>query len=232
MKLIKMVLLAAIAAVAAMVLISASTALATPPWIAVCLKAELLNCKKESLAKHPLLGRLVLTQSKGFFIFSDKKIECPKAAGETNLVESQREEGFKFTLERLTFTECPGCMIVEFTAGQPMSIGMESAAGEDWYLQIEKATIKFTGCFGMGVNCKFEGNLKLKIQMDESGSYFEPEPKEKGVEFKRTEGLALFCKETLKWTEGKTTLKWLLDDEKDTVHNIWPSLIGKELIKT
>jgi hypothetical protein len=237
MRLIKMALLAATAAVVAMAFIGASTASATGPWIGFCKEATkpaevLLNCKSGVFIKHPLKGQIRALAGKGFFL-SNFKIECTSGEGESNAVESQQETNFEGTLESLTFTGCTGgCNTV--TVGTPIAVtlNMETEAGEDWRLKAANAKVLFSGCT-FGVECEFEGNLNLKVQMDEEGAYTDPE----GAAFTRIKGSGLLCGNTGKWEEGRTRFDWVLDDNVDpkkaTVHkNVWPSLIGANLIKT
>ena len=228
MRLIKMTLLAATAAVAALAFIGASTALATGPWIGVCKAAELLNCAKANLIKHPLNGKLRSLVGKGFFQ-SNFKIECESGEGESNSISSQQSANFVGTLESLTFTGCKGgCTTITVRTPQSFLRDMETEGGENWRLKLNNLKILFSGCT-FGVECEFEGSLNLQVQMDAQGAYADPA----GAVFNRIKGSALLCGNTLKWEEGRTRFDWVLDDATPTVHkNVWPSLIGKSLIAT
>jgi hypothetical protein len=218
MRLIKMALLAATAAVVAMAFIGASTASATENWIAMCLSQELLNC--EDLAAHPLEGQIRALAGNGFFK-GNFKIECPSGEGESNTIKSQQEANFNGTLESLTFTECEGnCDTV--TVGTPIEVTLNMTEAEgDWRLKANNAKVLFSGCT-FGVECEFEGNLNLKVQMDATSAYADPE----GAAFNRIKGSALLCGSTGKWEEGRTRFDWVLDDEAETSHPVWPSLIA------
>jgi hypothetical protein len=226
MKLVKLTMLAATAAVAVMAFIDVSTAFATPPWIAVCLKQELLSCAKGNLVKHPLLGRIAVTAGVNTFA-SNFKIECTKASGESSLVESQQNGNAKRVYETLGIVECTGgCKKVQVFIPQTVELNMETEATESWRAKSNNLKVKFSECT-FGVECKFEANLNLRIQMNEEGAFTEPE----GTIFKLIEGSKFLCGETGKWETGRTKYSWVLDDAaKTTFKSIWPSLIGKELI--
>jgi hypothetical protein len=235
MRLIKMALLAATAAVVAMAFIGASTASATKPWRGICLKNTPLNCAKADLAKHPLLGLLLASAGKGFFL-SNFKIECESGEGKSNALESQNEAAVEGELESLTFAGCSGgCKQVKVITPVALTLDMTTDEG-GWNLSTENAEVEFFECT-FGVKCKFGGSLTLNVNTDAEGSYSDPE----GKEFKLLEGSKLLCGGTGKWEEGRTRYLWTLDDGEDeegnpvwtTTHKkIWFSLIGKELIKT
>jgi hypothetical protein len=223
MKLIKLTMLAAVAAVAAMAFIGASTASAvTHPWLAVCLKAELLLCKTANLAKHPLLGRVIALVGPGLFK-AGFEIKCNKGEGKSTEIESQQTGGFKGTLEALNFSECTGgCTKVKVITPQAVEVSMESEGTETWRLKSANAKVEFFECL-FGVKCKFEGTINRPVEMDAEGVYVDPG----GTEFKRIEGPE-FCGATGKWESGRTRLDWLLDDLKNSIHkNVWMSLLEK-----
>jgi hypothetical protein len=223
MKLIKMALLAATAAVAAMAFIGASSASATPPWIGICKNAELLNCA--NLVKHPLLGRILALAGEGTFK-SSFSITCKSGHGKSNEIESQQNGSFKGTLEELKFSECSGgCEEVEVIVPQAVEIKMISATGE-WLLFFSNAKVNFLKCT-FGVTCEFEGTLDIPVSMDALGAYVDP----LGAEFKLIKGSKLLCGATGKWESGRTRFDWLLDDAGKTTHvHVTPSLIGANLI--
>jgi hypothetical protein len=234
MKLIKLTLLAATAAVAATAFIGASSASAHA-WIAVCLKQELLECK--NLAKHPLLGRLLVLQLGTGTFKSNFTIECTEGQGESNELESQKEGGagetkeYKGELTKLTFGGCKGgCTAVEVRTPQPTSLTMavtELEKGEAglWRLVSKSAKVNFLNCT-FGVECEFEGNVNVNVQMNATESFFEPE----NTAFNLIKGSKILCGGTGNWTVGKYTFKWRLDDLKGSEHLAWPSLI-KNLTK-
>ena len=232
MKLVKLTMLAATAAVVAMAFIGASSASATPPWISICLSQvggePLLNCTNR--VKHPLPGRLIILVGPGSFKAGFVNIECPKGEGHTNQVESQQNLEFKATLEELTFTGCKGCTGVAVATPQPATLKMTTETG-GWVLESSNAKVKFTGC-SLSQECTYEGNLSLAVQMNEKGVFIEP----KGAAFKRVAPSTSLCAETGKWESGTATAHWELDDfayPNGTRHeNIFVSLIGKELLKT
>ena len=227
MKLIKLTLLAATAAVAAMSFIGASSALATPPWIALCDAPQLLNCEVKHLIKHPLLGRVLLLAGPGKFNAGFVNVECTSGAGKTNEVESQQETNFKATLESLTFAGCKGCTGVAVTTPQATVLNMETPETESWRLKAENSKVKFSGC-PFGVSCTYKGNLNFKVQMDEEGAFADPE----GAEFTLAEGGGL-CAAKGKWETGRTRVDWELNDVKRSIHKkIWPSLIAKLTVAT
>ena len=226
MRLIKITLLAATAAVAAMAFIGGSTASATGTWIGLCKAAELLNCAKANLTKHPLKGKLITLAGKSIFQ-SNFKTTCEVGEGETASIEAQQQASFKGTIELLFFASCSGdCTFVNVKTPQAAELNMETEAGENWRLKAANVKIVFANCI-VGGGCEFEGTLNLKVQMDAAGAYADPE----GTSFTRIQGSALLCGSTLKWEEGRTRFDWMLDD--GTVDkNVWPSLIGKSLIAT
>jgi hypothetical protein len=225
MKLIKLTLLAATAAVVAMAFIggSAASAASKHPWIAICFEQKLLQCA--SRPKHPLLGKLRLLISISLFK-AGFSIECQSGEGETNEVESQQpSESFKTTLETVTAKECSGgCKAVKVITPQLAEGTMESEAEESWRLKSNNAKVEFSEC-SFGVKCKFEGNLNFKIGMDSEGDFADPE----GTSFKLIEGSKLLCGETGKWESGRIRFDWVLDG--GVVHkNVWLSLVA-ELVK-
>jgi hypothetical protein len=223
MKLIKLTMLAAIAAIAAMAFIGASTASATPPWISICKKAELLNCANR--VTHPLLGRIIPLAGKGFFQ-ATIKVECTSGKGESNEIESQQEKEITGKLEKLNFTGCTGCPTVVVT---PVAVKLNMAAENegDWNLSANNAVVEFKGCLGGFVNCTFEGNLNLKVQMDATGAFADPE----GAKFTLIKGPEA-CGLTGKWETGRTRFDWQLETTKVIHENVSPSLIGAKLIPT
>jgi len=50
---------------------------------------------------------------------------------------------------------------------------MATELGNDWRLKAMGAKVKFAGC-PLGEKCEYEGNLNLEVQMDATGSFFEP----------------------------------------------------------
>jgi hypothetical protein len=216
MRLIKMALLAATAAVVAMAFIGASTASANPSTIGACKTVTLLNCGSLVAVEN---GKIRALAGKGYFL-SNFKIECESGEGESNSIESQQETNFSGTLESLTFTGCSGgCNTVTVRTPQAVEINMTEAEG-DWRLKAANAKVLFSGCI-FGVECEFEGTLNLPIQMDETGAYTDPE----GTAFTRIKGSGLLCGNTGKWEEGRTRFDWVLAG--GTVHkNVTPSLIG------
>jgi hypothetical protein len=229
MKLIKMALLAATAAVAATALIGASTASATGPWIAICKKAELLNCTAANRVKHPLLGRIRGLLGETSFL-SNFKITCTSGLGESNLIESQQSGSAKGTYEVLgNLTGCAGgCMTVGVRTPQSVELNMEAEATESWRAKSSNLKVLFSKCT-FGVECEFESNLNVKVQMDGTGAFTEPE----GAVFALIKGSAFLCGSAGKWETGRMRFDWVLDDASGTTHqNVTPSLIGKSLIIT
>jgi len=227
MKIVKLTMLAAIAAITAMAFIGASTATATPSWIAVCLKAELLNCK--SLATHPLLGRLVALGGKGTFKAGFVTIECSGSEGWSVQNESQQNGVSEGTVESMTLKGCTGCTSIAFATPQAATLNMETETG-GWRSKANGVKVKFTGC-PFSQSCTYEANLNFEVQMNETEAFTEP----KGAAFKRIEPSTGLCAETGKWETGKAVFDWELDNAafpNGTRHkNVFPSLIGKELIK-
>jgi hypothetical protein len=228
MKLVKLTLLAATAAIAAMAFIGASSASATPPWIAVCGKAQLLNCENQWLVKHPLLGRLIALVGPGKFNAGFVTVECESGEGHSNEIESQQSGEVKGKLEALTFAGCKGCTGVKV---EPVAVAlnMETETG-GWRVKANGGKVQFTGC-PLSQTCTYEGNLNLEVQMNETEAFVEP----KGTEFKKVEPSTSLCAATGKWETGKTLFDWELNDKafpNGTRHkDVFPSLIGKELIK-
>jgi hypothetical protein len=222
-----MMMLGAIAGSAAMALVGASSASATPTWIGVCLKAELLNCK--NLAKHPLLGRLVGLGGPGKFNAGFVTLECAGSEGWSFQVESEQEKESNGKIESMTLNGCKGCTGVALKTPQSAVLNMETETG-GWRSKANGVKIKFTGC-PLSQFCTYETNLNLEIQMNEMEAFTEP----KGAEFAKipAESTAL-CAEKGKWETGKTTFDWELNDAafpNGTRHkNVFPSLIGKVLI--
>jgi hypothetical protein len=233
MKLVKLTMLAATAAIAASAFVGASSASALTHKIgALCDAAQLLLCETSHLIKHPLLGRGLLVVGPGKFAAGFVTIECSSGLGETNEVQSQQEGAFKATLEKLAFSECKGCTTLEVTTPQPMEINMESEGTESWRLKVEGAKFKASGC-PFGTVCIYETNMNVKLQMDAEGAFGDPE----GLVFTRGAGSGAVCAEKGKWETGRTRPQWKLDDLKGSIHkNIWPTLLevltkveGKEL---
>jgi hypothetical protein len=225
MKLIKMALLAATAAVAAMALIGASTASATGPWMTFCKKAELLNCTEANRVTHPLLGKLRFLLGEGFFL-SGFKITCKSGEGESNSIESQQNGSIKGTLEILTFTECSGgCTTITVRTPLAFELKMEGETG-GWREVLFGWKVNFSGCT-FGVECEYEGASNLGVQMDATSAFVEPS----GTSFTLIKGSVILCGVTIKWETGVTRFDWVLDG--GTVHqNVTPSLFGKSLIVT
>jgi hypothetical protein len=248
MKLVKLTLLAATAAIAAMAFIGASSASATPPWIAICGKLQLLNCENQWLVKHPLLGRLIALAKPGKFNAGFVTVECASGEGNSTQekekaesgIESEQNKGekggeFEGTLEKLTFAGCKGCTGVAVKTPQLVKLNMETETG-GWRLKANGAKVKFTGC-PLSQSCTYEGNLNLPIE-----DHISKEPPEdavanpNGAEFKKVaaESTSL-CAEAGKWETGLTLFDWELDDKafpNGTRHvGVSPSLIGKALIK-
>jgi hypothetical protein len=228
MKIVMLTLLAATAAVAATAFIGASSASATPPWLGWCIVPQLLNCTKENLVKHPLLGRVLTEAGPGKFNAGFVTVECESGMGTSNEIEAEQEKEFKGTLESLTFSGCKGCTGVAVKTPQAVVLNMETETG-GWRLKANGSKVKFTGC-PLSQSCTYEGNLNLEGQMDETSMFVEP----KGAEFKKVSAESTsLCAETGKWETGKTRTKWILDNPPtDTTHNVWMSLIGANLIKT
>jgi hypothetical protein len=225
MKSLKLAILTATAAIAAMAL-GTPSASATPPWRGVCLKAELLNCK--NLVKHPLLGRIISLVGPGKMNAGFVTVECEKGEGWSNLIESEANGESKTTLESLTFSGCKGCTGNTVTTPQTVTSTMETETG-GWRSKTENAKVKLTGC-PFGTTCIYEGNLNLEIQMSETGAFVEP----KGATLKKVAGSGGLCAETSKLETGTTTFDWELDDAafpNGTRHKVTtPSLIGEKLI--
>jgi hypothetical protein len=226
MKLAKLVMLAATAAAVTMAFIGASTASATPPWIARCKTPTLLNCTAANRVTHPLLGKLRFLLGEGFFQFAFK-ITCKSGLGESNSIESEQEKALKGTLESLTLTGCSGgCTTITVRTPQAYEINMETEATESWRLKASNAKVNFSGCT-FGVECEFEGNFNLKLGMDATGAFTDPE----GTSLNLIKGSAFLCGSTGKWETGRTRFDWVLDG--GVVHqNVTPSLIGANLIIT
>lgn len=230
MKLVKLTMLAATAALAASALIGSSSASAvTHPWIALCDAQQLLLCATSHLLKHPLLGRFLLSAGAGKFNAGFVTVECTFGFGETNLVESQQKqnpvstsflptEAFKATLESLSFGPCKSCTNFEVTTPQSTGLWMEGSEGT-WWLTAENTRIKLLGC-PLGASCTYEGNLKLKVQMNSEGAFSDPE----GKEFKFVGG-TFGCAEKGKWETGRTRFEWKLDDNGLAHREIWPTLL-------
>jgi opacity protein-like surface antigen len=237
MKLVKLTVLTATAMLAAMGLLTASSASATPPWVVLCDAQQLLNCEANHLLAHPLPGRFLLLLGGGS---GGSKLEfattnsCESGMGQTSEVSSQQKNEFSANLESLTFTGCKGCEKME-SPPVTMVLNMEAAETESWRLKINNFKIKDINCLGFGINCTFETNLNFKVQMNEGGAFADPE----GAEYKLVEGSPMTCGTTFKWATGRTTIDWRLDDgvvQSDgtvgTIHkNIWPSLIAKLTLK-
>jgi hypothetical protein len=244
MKLVKLVMLAATAAVAASAFIGASSASAvTHPWIALCDEPVLLLCPPTHLMKHPLLGRFLLLTGPGEFNAGFVAVKCESGMGDTNEVESQQKQepetttvvpktAFLSKLESLTFKGCTGCTGVSVapTETHLWHEGPENIEkiNETWWLTSLNSKVKFTGC-PFGATCNYEGELKFKVQMDAKGAFANPE----GKEFVRGEGSSGLCAEKGKWTSGETRVDWRLDDKIEqtdktlgSIHNnITPTLL-------
>jgi hypothetical protein len=236
MKIVKLTLLAAIAAVAAMAFIGASSASATPPWIAVCGKLQLLNCENQWLVKHPLLGRKIDLVGPTKINLGFVTLECASGEGHSNEIESQQKSEFKGTLEALTFAGCKGCTGVAVKTPVALVVSMETETG-GWRLKLSGFKFKLTGC-PLSQSCTYEGELNLEVE-----DHISKEPPEedvvvnpKGAQFKKVaaESTAL-CAETSKWETGTTLFDWELNDKpfpNGTRHKgITFSLIGANLIK-
>jgi hypothetical protein len=239
MKLVKLITLAAIAAAVVMAFIGASTASATPTWIAVCLKLELLNCAKANLVKHPLLGRLIALVGPGKFNAGFVKVECSNGEGNSEVtgvgkseIQSQQEKEFTGKLEKLTFAGCKGCTSVAVKTPQVVTLKM-SADTEGWLLEANGSKVKFTGC-PLSQVCTYETNLILAVEDNEKTDVI---ANPNGFEFQKValESTAL-CAEKGKWETGATLFDWELDNatipngERHTA--VSPSLIGANLLKT
>jgi hypothetical protein len=249
MKLVKLTMLAATAAIAGMAFIGASSASATPTWIAICGKLQLLNCENKWLVKHPLLGRLIALAGPGAFNAGFVTIECASGEGNSTQekekaesgIESQQNKEFKGTLEKLTFAGCKGCTGVAVKTPQAVTLSMMTETGE-WLLEANGAKVKFTGC-PLSQSCTYEGNLKLVLEHHivkepklEEDAVANPAANPKGAEFTKValESTSL-CAEVGKWEKGLTLFDWELDDKvfpNGTKHEgVTPSLIGANLIK-
>lgn len=229
MKLVKLTMLAATAAIAAMAFIGASTASAVVHgelWL--CKKAELLLCK-DLVTDN---GKMLATQVGTSTLSNAVVRECPKATakfGEIVAKHYTHPEGISETLEALGFIECPGCEQIEAKTPQAFNLLMAEATGEVqlldtlWSLSTKGMKIKFKGCFGMGVGCEYEGgSFSLPIEMTETEAYADV----KSVEFKLIGSTNKFlCGETLKWT-GKYRLEYTLASD-GTKHTVWPTLLGE-----
>jgi hypothetical protein len=234
MKLAKLAILAATAAFAAMAFIGASSASAVShPVFQLCKAQELLLCAPTNLIKHPLKGRILALPGLGSFkgLFT---IMCKEGMGDSNEFEFFAEKSpLTKELVELNFTGCEGgCTKVEVSKNQPISVSMtaEGEAGE-WFLETTGAKVKFTGCT-FGATCTFKGNLKLKLQMDAEGQFFDVGKENQSFSF--VEGLKSFCGETGTWNEGITRLDWRLDDlvkQPDgtlgTLDKAWLTLLEK-----
>jgi hypothetical protein len=229
MKLVKLTLLAATAAVAATALIGASSASATPTWIGVCKQLELLNCV--NLVKHPLNGKILALVGPGKFNSGFVTVECASGKGHSNLIASQQNGEFKGTLEELKFETCKGCTGVEVTTPQNVVVNMTEATG-GWRLKTETTPgkVKFTGC-PFGTTCIYEGNIDLGFEHSEKAGHKNAVINPNGFELKRGAGSGALCAEKGKWESGTTLLDWTLDDATPTIHEgVSPSLIGASLI--
>jgi predicted metal-binding protein len=222
MKLVKLTMLAATAAIVASAFVGASSASALTHKIgALCDAAQLLLCEVSHLIKHPLLGRGRLVVGSGAFNAGFVTIKCESGLGETNEVQSQQEGAFNATLEKLTFSGCTGCTGLAVKTPQAMEINMESEGTESWRLKVAGAKFTASGC-PFGTTCTYESNLDIKLQMDAEGAFGDPE----GKEFKRGEGSGGLCAAVGKWESGRTRPQWKLDDAKGSIHTkIWPTLL-------
>jgi hypothetical protein len=232
MKLLKLTMLAATAAVAASAFIGASSASAVShKWIALC-NAQTLNlCPTANLIKHELLGKALLLQPKpGEFNAGFVTVKCPEGHGETNAIQSQQEQSVENTatvpttaflakLEFLKFTGCTGCTGVAVAPAE-IHLWMKTGLADDWRLTALNAKVTFSGC-PFGVSCTYKGNLEFIVQMDAEGAFGDPE----GKEFELSEG-GFGCAAVGKWTTGRTRIDWKLDDANGTIHTkIWPTLL-------
>jgi len=190
----------------------------THPWSTWCDSQQLLLCAANNLIKHPLLVRSLDLVGATEFSAGFVTVKCTSGNGETNQVESQQEGAFKATLEKLTFAGCTGCTAFGAKAPQALEVNVESEGTETWRLKATGLKFNLSGC-PFGATCTYEGNLSLKVQMDEEGAFADPE----GAAFKRVEGSAL-CAETGKWVSGRTRTDIILDDAKLSIHKrVWPT---------
>jgi len=235
MKLLKLTMLAATAAVAASAFIGASSASAlegSHKWIALCDAQELLLCKTEHLLKHPLEGKALLLAGPGEFNAGFVTVKCTSGHGATNFAASQQEQepettttvptkAFLATLELLTFEGCSGCTNVAVTTGITLHLWMTTGLGTgDWRLTALNSEVTFSGC-PFGATCTYTGNLDFNVKMDAEGSFADPE----GKEFTFSKGSGL-CAATGKWTSGRTRVDWKLDDTKGSIHKVvYPTLL-------
>jgi hypothetical protein len=219
MKLLKLTMLAATAAVAASAFIGASSASAAHPVLALCDAPQLLLCEASHLIAHPLEGRYLLLIGAGAFSAGFVTIKCTGGHGESNTRPSQETGGLKATLEKLTFNECTGCTNVAVKTPQAAEVSMESEGTETWRLKSTGAKVTFSGC-PFGTTCEYEGNLNLKVQMDEEGAFADPE----NTKFKKVGGGGL-CSAEGTWESGRSRVDWKLDNAEGTIHkNITPTL--------
>jgi hypothetical protein len=233
MKIVKLTMLVATAAVATSAFIGAASASAVTShkWIALCDSQQLLLCETTHLLKHPLLGNLRLLLGASEFNLGFVTLKCTSGEGETNAVESQQEQepettanvptkAFLAKLEKLTFAGCTGCTAIT-VAPVELHLWMKTGLADDWRLNALNYKLTFSGC-PFGTTCIYEGNLEFSVQMDAEGAFYDPE----GKEFKRGAGSGALCAATGKWTSGRTRFDWKLDDIKGSVHkNVWPTLL-------
>jgi len=229
MKLLKLTMLAATAALAASAFIGASSAsaLTTHPVIQLCDVPQLVLCEEKHLLTPPSAlenSKLVLLVGEGEFNAGFVTVKCTSGEGESQSVEKEAGMGnkFKTTLEKLTFTGCSGCTGVAVKVPQEATLSMGSELGEDWTISAPGSKVKFTGC-ALSQSCTYEGNLTFLVKMDEVSAYADPESKE----FKKvaSESTSL-CAETGKWTKGRTRVDLRLDDAKKSIHiNVTPTLL-------
>jgi hypothetical protein len=230
MKIVKLTMLVATAAIAATAFIGVSSASATPPWIAICGKPQLLNCEGKWLVKHPLLGRIILLAGQSIFNIGFVKVNCASGEGHSNEIESEQKGEFKGTLESFPFASCTGCTGVVVKMPQAMVLDMETETG-GWRLKANGVKVKFNSC-PLSQSCTYEGNLNLEVQMNETGAFVEP--KSTTVNKVAGESSAL-CAEIGRWETGTMSFDWELDDQAfpfgERHRNITLSLIGANLIQ-
>jgi hypothetical protein len=232
MKLVKLTMLAATAAIAATAFIGASSASAVVhPWYVICKPGGpslLLNCPNR--VTHPLLGRLIPLAGPGKFNAGFVTVECESGEGNSNQIEAQQNGSFKGTLEKLTFAGCKGCTGVKV---EPVAVEVAMATETGPFeLKANGAKTQFTGC-PFGTTCTYEGNLNLEVQMNEAETEQWVEPK--GATFTRIAPSGGLCAEKGKWETAKTLFDWELDNAafpNGTRHKDVGISLQKELIKT
>ncbi len=225
MRLIKMLGLAMVAAIAAMAFVGATGAQAVPhDQYGLCKAAELLLCKAENLipvGSGVLLGTATNPELVGNL---NEVCESSKAVGKITGALDEKV-GLKGEITSLTFTGCKPCTSVTVTPPLAAELKMGTIGGEDWKM-VSKGNAKFTGC-PFGVTCKFgtgAGNIEPPIEMNATDTVLNTN----GAVLTLEEGSAFICGSSGKWF-AKYLLKWtLLDANGKPIgeHNVFPTLLG------